>query len=533
MTRTLIRNILSWVFPLFPMLLFGQVDLNKHKISNPDSTNQGEIIGIELCSRMDLYFSQMVQDWQVPSMTIGIVKDGQLVFNKGYGSKEWGKSDPPNGETLYAIASNSKAFTSTMMAMLVQEGKINWDDPVQKYLPYFKIYDPYLSTLVTIRDLLCHRVGLGTFSGDVIWYQSDFTAEEIIKRIKFLPQKYPFRSGYGYSNLMFITAGEIIKTVTGKTWSENVQERILDPLGMDRTIVGPGLLDEKGNYATPHELVADSLNRPIPWVDWTEVAATGGIISSVEDMAKWMIFNLENGIWKGDTLLTKDSRNNLWKLHNNYTVDHTSSNEFNTHLSGYGLGWGLRDYDGNLFVGHTGGFDGMLTAVSLIPDQNLGVVILTNGMHSPFMAANFYVLDAMLGRPEIDYSTKFLERTNSNAKSDTRIQDRLDKHVENTKPSLKLSDYTGNYQSDIHGIIKVELIDNALHLDFEHAPAFSARLEHWHYDVFKIIWDKPSAWFSFGTVKFNLDNNLQVESLDFDVPNDDIFFDELKPVRIN
>ncbi len=482
--------------------------------------------------KIDRYFQNMVDDWGVPSMAVGIVQDGELIFDKAYGTKETGKDLLPDGQTLYAIASNSKAFTTAIIAMLVQEGKLAWDDKVQDYLPYFEIYDPYLSTQVTVRDLLSHRVGLGTFSGDVIWYQSDFNAEEMIRRIRYLPQAFPFRSGFGYSNLMYITAGELIKTVTGKSWTQNVQERIFNKLGMNRSIVGPGQLKEKGNFATPHEWVGDSINKPIEWVDWTEVAATGGIISCVEDMAKWMIFNLNHGIWNGDTVLTKSSRNTIWTPHNNYQVDFTSKNDFNTHLSGYGLGWNVRDYDGHLFAGHTGGFDGMLTAVSLIPDKNIGVVILTNGMKSPFMAANYYAIDALLERPEKDWSADLLQRVNNNSSEDTRIQERISKQVFQTKPSLELMKYTGTYRSKIHGDIIITLKEGTMHMEFERALAFSADLEHWHYDVFKINWKKPSAWFSFGTVKFNTDNNLEITGLDFDVPNDDIFFEELKPMKI-
>ena len=290
---------------------------------------------------LDNYFTKMQQEWDVPSFSIGVVKDGELVFTGSYGQLEIGKEKAPDSQTLYAIASNSKAFTSAMIGMLVQEGKLSWDDKVKQHLPYFELYDPWVSNEVTVRDLLCHRVGLGTFSGDVIWYKSDLSSEEIIKRIKYLPQAFDFRAGFGYSNLMYITAGELIKTVTGKSWSENVQERILDPLGMDRTIVTPDHLDSKGNFATPHAREND-INIPIEWEDWEEVAATGGIISSIEDLSKWMIFNLNHGIQGTDTLLTKTTRNTVWKPHNNFTVDHTSSNNFDRHFNSYGLGWGLK-----------------------------------------------------------------------------------------------------------------------------------------------------------------------------------------------
>ena len=477
------------------------------------------------------YFEKMTQDWDVPSVAIGVVKDGALVFSGSYGLLEKGKKGAPNENTLYATASNSKAFTSAIIGMLVQEGKLDWNDKVKQYLPYFELYDLWVSNEVTVRDLLSHRVGLGTFSGDVIWYKSDLTAEEIIKRVKHLPKAYDFRAGYGYSNLMYITAGELIKTITGKSWGQNVKERILDPLGMDRTITSIKDLEKTGNFATPHARESAE-NIPIVWEDWETVGATGGIISSVKDMSKWMIFNLNHGIHGKDTLLTKQTRNMVWQPHNSFGVDHTNYNGFKTHFRAYGLGWGLSDYHGKLMVRHTGGYDGMITAVTLVPDENLGVVVLTNGMKSPISAATYYALDRYMGAKEKDWSSTLLANANRNQKGDDRIADRKAKKVSGTKPSVALEAYTGTYESAIYGAIHIKKEGEGMKMTFEHSPALSATLRHWHYDVWEIVWDQKHAWFSFGTVKFNTDNNLKVTHMDFDVPNDDIFFEELKPKKV-
>ncbi len=477
------------------------------------------------------YFEKMTKDWDIPSVAIGVVKDGALVFSGSYGVIEKGKEGKPDENTLYATASNSKAFTSAMIGMLVEEGKLGWNDKVKQYLPYFELYDPWVSNEVTVRDLLSHRVGLGTFSGDVIWYKSDFTAEEIIKRVKYLPKAYDFRAGYGYSNLMYITAGELIKTITGKSWGQNVKERILDPLGMSRTITSVKDLEKMGNFATPHARESDK-NIPIVWEDWEVVGATGGIISSVSDMSKWMIFNLNHGIQGKDTLLSKRTRNMVWQPHNSFAVDHTNYNDFNTHFRAYGLGWGLSDYHGKLMVRHTGGYDGMITAVTLVPDANLGVVVLTNGMKSPISAATYYALDRFMGAKEKDWSSTLLANSNRNRKGDDRIATRKAKREIGTKPSVALEAYTGTYESAIHGAIHIKKEGAGLKMTFEHSPALSASLRHWHYDVWEIVWDQKHAWFSFGTVKFNTDNNLKVTHMDFDVPNDDIFFEELKPKKV-
>ncbi|MEO9802878.1 MAG: serine hydrolase [Reichenbachiella sp.] len=491
-------------------------------------TVRSQSIEVDL-KALDTYFEKMTQDWDVPSMSIGIVKDGELVFAKGYGVKEVGKKGKPDKNTLYAIASNSKAFTSAIIAQLVEEGKLDWNDKVRDHLPYFELYDSWVSANTTIRDILSHRVGLGTFSGDVIWYKADLTAEEIVRKVKNIPPAYGFRAGWGYSNVMYITAGEVIRKVTGKSWADNVKERLLKPLAMDRTITTPKELESKGNYATPHAR-SEEKNVPIVWEDWEEIGALGGLISSVEDLSKWMIMNMNHGLNGSDTLFSRRSRNMMWKPHNNFTVDHTSPNDFNRHFSGYGLGWGLSDYQGNLRVGHTGGYDGMLSAFNMIPDQKLGVIVLTNGMKSPMMAATYYALDKFLGVDEQDWSKNLLNQSANN--EDTRIAERKTSRVEGTLPSLDLEKYTGTYLADIYGDISVSLKNGELRLNFEHAKALSATLRHWHYDVWEIDWDIEHAWFSFGTVQFNMDNNLKIEKMTFDVPNDDIFFEELKPIKI-
>ncbi|MFN7115854.1 MAG: serine hydrolase [Saprospiraceae bacterium] len=491
-----------------PFILFAQVDYKK----------------------LDAYYEKAVKDWGVPSMSIGIVKDGKLVFSKGYGVLEVGKTAKPDENTLYAIASISKAFTAAAIATLVQEGKLSWNDKVQKYLPYFELYDPYVSREVTIRDLLSHRVGLGTFSGDVIWYKSDLTAEEIIKRLKYLPKSFDFRAGYGYSNVMYITAGEIITKITGKKWDDYIQEKFLTPLNMNRTVASIHDLDKKGNYAMPHGM-KDGKTVVIPWVSWDNTQAMGGLISSVKDMSNWMIFNLNHGIWGKDTILTAASRNIMWTPHSNFTVNQTDPKN-PTHFNGYGLGWGLSDYYGRLRASHSGGYDGMLSLLNLIPDENLGVIILTNGVKTPMSAVMNYTLDAFLKNPEKDWSAQGLQNWEKNQANDTRVSDRKKARVLNTKPSLPLEQYAGTYYSDIYGNINITLVNNQFKLSFEHSPDLAATLRHWHYDVWEIVWDKPQAWFDFGTVKFNLDNNLKINGMDFDVPNDDFFFEEFKPRKV-
>jgi len=481
--------------------------------------------------KLDAWYERVLNDWGLPGMAIGIVKDGELIFSKGYGVKEVGKPGSPDENTLFAIASNSKAFTGALLAMLVQDGKLSWDDKVRTFLPWFDAGDPWVSDHVNIRDLLSHRVGFGTFSGDLVWYKSTLTAEEVVRATKHLPLAFELRNGYGYSNLMYLAAGLVIEQITGKSWLENVQERFLDPLGMDRTIVRTADLAAKGNFATPHALV-NGANTPIEWVDWTTVASIGGLISSVKDVAQWMIFNMNHGIWDSDTLLTATSINLMWTPHSNFVVTHTQPQDFNRHFSAYGLGWGLSDYHGRLSVGHGGGYDGMISEVRMIPDEKLGVVVLTNGLKSPTGAITNFTLETMLGLEPRDWSAEMLPRAERRMQEDPRITAIKNARVLQTHPTMEIENYTGTYHSAIYGNITVSLEEDKLRLQFEHSPDLSATLTHWHYDVWEINWDRLHAWFDFGVVKFNTDNKQQVTGLDFEVPNRDIFFEELKPVRV-
>ena len=304
---------------------------------------------------------------------------------------------------------------------------------------------------------------------------------------------------------------------------------------MNRSITSTLTADiqKKGNYAMPHGLFEEK-HKAIPWEDWSVIAAMGGIVSSPDDMAKWMIFNLNNGIWKTDTLLTPQLRNTIWTPHSIFTVNNADAN-FETHFRAYGLGWDLSDYHGRMRVGHTGGYSGMLSIVAMIPDEKLGVVVLTNGMKGGLMhAVANYTIDKFLKLKDRDWNTELLERAKRNQQEDTRISDRIKAQVKNTKPSVPVEKYVGQYLADIYGKIEVKKEGDKLRLSFEHSNRFNATLEHWHYDVWKIKWDNAAdlSWFHFATVRFEMDNNLNVTGLDFDVPNDDIWFYELKPRKI-
>ncbi len=457
--------------------------------------------------------------FDVPGFSVGIIKDGEVVMVEGFGTRTTGADEAVDGNTLFAIASNTKAFISSAIVKLHMEGKLDLDAPVRTYLPTFAVYDEYVSAHMIVRDLLCHRAGLGTFSGDVIWYKSALRADQVVQQIRHVPQAYEWRAGYGYSNLMFITAGEVIKAVTGQSWDEYVREHFLTPLGMDRTQTSVTPLRNLPNVATPH--ITRNDNEPIAYANWDNMGAAGGIVSSASDMTKWMGAQLASGQTEDGEIFPKNLTNITWRPHN--AIGNYKS------FSSAGLGWFLRSTDGHTIVSHGGGYDGMYSRVALVPDQNLGVVVLTNSMTGLSSALGNYIVNAYLGQGSEDWLDSAVARQKRGKASwDERRQERIDARVQNTKPSVEISTYAGEYHDPMFGAIHIKVDGDQLRLEFATAPLLNASLEHWHYDTWKIQWDEPHAWFDFGTVAFEINNNRDVTSISFDVPNDDIFFDEIK-----
>ncbi len=484
--------------------------------------------------KIDAYFAKAQKEWNIPGFAIGIIKDGEIVLSKGYGTLEEGGSDKVDGNTLFAIASNTKAFISASIAQLVDEGKLNWDDPVIKYLPYFELYDDYATNHTTVRDLLCHRAGLGTYSGDAIWYKSEYSGEEVVKRIKAVPQAYDFRSGYGYSNLMFITAGEVIKAVSGQSWNDYAEDHFFKPLGMDRTITSTNDLEKLENVATPHKPM-NGKNKAIAWTNWDNMGAAGGIISSVNDMLKWMQAQVDQGQFDDGRLFSANRQIDFWTPHNSYRLSQGARNTYpSRHFSGYGLGWGVFDYGGRFVASHSGGYDGMYSRVAVMPEEKLGFIILTNSMKGISNPMMYYTFDQFLQKESQDWSAFGLAGQKRSEQSHQRRLQRIkDNRLEGTKPALDLEKYTGLFRCEMYGDIELKMEDGKLSIDFKPAPQLAATLDHWHLNTFEIKWKEEHAWFDFGTLQFILDNNGQVQKLQFDVPNYDIFFHEINAVRVN
>lgn len=463
-----------------------------------------------------------LEAYNVPGFSVGIIKDGEIVLAEGFGTRTANKEEKVDEHTLFAIASNTKAFVATALAKLEQEGKLSLNDPVRKHLPYFELYDEYVSEHMMVRDLLCHRAGLGTFSGDAVWYKSEQSAEEVIKRIKHLPQAYEWRAGYGYSNLMFITAGEVIKAVSGQTWAEYVQANFFEPLDMERSQTSVEPLKKMKNVATPH--ISRNDNEAIAYVNWDNMGAAGGIISSTSDMLKWIQCQIDAGSYKDNTIFPEQAQQQTWKPHNALGNSET--------FTSAGLGWFLSNKDGRTVISHGGGYDGMYSQVKIVPQEKLGIVILSNSMTGIASNLSNYIVDAYLGKDTKDWLEKAVERqVKSDQRWIDRRQDRINTRIDNTQASVDKTAYTGTYTDPLYGDIVVELEGDELFLNFPTAPGLNARLSHWHYDTWKIEWNEEQAWFDFGTVQFVIDNQRKVKSMAFDVPNNDIFFHEIKALK--
>lgn len=481
----------------------------------------------EKLKEIDAYANQVVTDWKGPGMAIGIVKDDKVKFTKGYGVLELGKPAKIDENTVFAIASNSKAFTTACLAILVDEKKLTWDDKVVKHLPGFRMHDPWITHDMTIRDLVTHRSGLATFSGDLLWYETNYKAGEILDRVRYLKPVSSFRSAYGYQNLMFIAAGEVVAKVSGKPWSQFVQERILTPLGMTRTTTT--IKDLKDNAAMPHNESGGTL-RVLHRGNVDGANAAAGLNSSVADLTKWIRLQLGRGKFEGKQIFDKGRSWEMWQPSLARPVsDDTMKNNPTRHFSGVGMGWFMLDYQGKKILNHSGGLDGMLSYTVLIPEENTGFVILTNSESPAYGIMMSKMLDVFTNAPKKDWNTLALENAQKGKIDDAEAIKKEDEaRVPNTKPTLALSAYAGTYSSQMYGDVTIEENAGKLVMKMVPSPNFVADLEHWNYDSFRIRW-RPSVPYNFprGWVTFTLDQAGKTDQLKINQPNNDFWFYEL------
>ncbi|MEQ1643229.1 MAG: serine hydrolase [Pyrinomonadaceae bacterium] len=484
----------------------------------------------EKLKEIDGYAATVTDIWKGTSgagMAIAVIKDDKVVLQKGYGIRELGKPEKPDENTLFAIASNSKAFTTASLAILVDEKKLSWDDKVSKYLPDFQMYDPWVTSELTIRDLVTHRVGLDTFSGDLLWYETTYSADEILKRVRFLPKVSSFRTRYGYQNLMFIAAGKVVEKASGKGWCDFVTERILTPLGMSRTTCSIKNLPD--NAAWPHNESGGKLRRLARGnVDGAYAAAA--LNSSVADLSKWVRTQLASGKFEGKQIFSEAQ---AWGMHQPYLTQPISLGASRAnptrHFSGVASGWFVYDYQGVKVINHSGGLDGMLSYTVLIPEKNAGFVILTNSESPSFIVMMNKIRDVLVDAPKRDWNAEAVAQIAAGKKNtDDETKKVDDSRVRDTKPSLALANYVGTYSDKMYGDVAIAEENGKLVMRFLPSPNFVADLEHWHYDTWQIKW-RPSVAYNFprGFVTLTIDKNGKTEQLKVDQPNNDFWFYEL------
>jgi CubicO group peptidase (beta-lactamase class C family) len=458
---------------------------------------------------LESYIERAREDWGVAGLALAIVRGDTVIFARGFGTRESGTAAPVDANTLFAIGSNTKAFTAAGVGLLVEEGRMSWDDPVTKHLPEFQLHDPYVTREMTIRDLLSHRSGLGR-RGDMIWYATPFDRAEVIRRVRHLEPNSSFRSTYGYQNIMFISAGEALARVAGVSWDDFMRTRLLEPLGMRRSNTSVTQLAGTDNVATPHTKRAGA-TVPIAWRNIDNAGPAGSINSSVADMAQWLRMLLAGGELDGRRILARGIVRELQQPH---TITGTGTDTIfpMTHFSLYGLGFGLRDYYGRRLVLHTGGIDGMLSNVALLPGERIGVVILTNtDGQSLGTVLMYHIIDALIDAPARDWNAVFLRLDEQGRRRAEAAQSALlAARIPDTQPSLPLERYAGTYDNEMYGPVVVSHDDGALRL--RRLDTLGAELEHWHFDTFRATWSDPGL----GTamVSFALDEAGRVRSLE-------------------
>lgn len=467
----------------------------------------------------DAFADEALAELKTPGMAIAIVKDGKVVHARGYGIRRAGDEAPVDGETIFPIASVTKVFTATCLALLVEEGKLTWSDPVVKHLPEFELYDPFLTKDVRINDLLSHRVGLET--ADLVAYRGDYDRPEIIRRLRFMKPVAPFRSRYSYNNHLVTTAGEVLERVTQESWHTFLRERLLQPLGMSGTCTSPRELEGRDNVATPHvlrdgQVIPDPMWNPDAGEGFRRlhdaVAPAGAIQSNVVDMARFLQMYLNEGKLDGRKMLQMSTVREMFAPHSVFPVQPKPYFAYVRLFYGCGYGWHLRDWRGRKVVYHTGS-SGAIAA--MMPEENIGVVILANRPSGIAAMLMHDVFDRLLGFPRTWTNRDWVEIAEGKPQAEAKAKnDRLEaRRAKDTKPSLPLTGYAGSYECDLYGKLEIREKEGSLRMQF--GPNIVATLRHWEHDTFrgKLSFPPDDEWLLRFAVADGKSEHLEIERL--------------------
>jgi CubicO group peptidase (beta-lactamase class C family) len=446
---------------------------------------------------------RVMKQFDVPGIAIAVVKDGQVLAARGFGVRKLGAPEKVDARTLFEVASNSKAFTAAALAMLVDEGKLAWDDPVTKHLPDFQMYDAYVTHEMTVRDLLTHRSGLGLGAGDLLWWPTtSFSTDEIIHKLRYIPPATSFRSSYAYDNLLYIVAGKIIAAKSGKTWGETIRERILTPVGMSGTTTSLAENAGNPNVANAHskinEKIAAVKAMPVP-----NAVGAVGINTNAEDIARWMNVLLAGGKLpaganagadgKEARLFSAKQARELWTAQTPMRVGEPNAKLAGTkaNFAAYGLGFQLRDYHGRLLALHSGALQGFYSKVVLVPEEKLGIAILTNAESGGSLnALQWQLLGRLVDR---DDKTDWIGAVASveeemHAKEKARLATAGAARAAKSQPSLARTAYDGDYQDPWYGIATIKHVGGKQVLSLSRTPDLAGELEHYQHDTFIVRW---------------------------------------------
>lgn len=490
---------------------------------------------------LDSYVAQVMKAFEVPGLSLAVVKDGKVLLARGYGVRRMGDPAPVDGKTRFGIASNTKVFTATALGLLVEEGKLSWDTPVIRYLPAFAMYDPFVTRELTIRDLLVHRSGLGLGAGDLLWWPpSTYDRKEIAHRLRYIKPATSFRSAYAYDNVLYSVAGELIEAVSGQSWEDFVATRILAKIGMAASDVRHSAAGEGGNVAGTHARIEGAVRPIAPFLsDNTNPA--GGIMSGAEDMARWVMVQLDSGrTADGARLFSTRTTRELWTIVTPIPIGEPAPElrDLRSNFNGYALGLGVRDFRGRKMLTHTGGLPGYLSRVTMLPELRLGVVVLTNQESgAAFNVLTNRILDHFVGAPSPDYLGIAVRAEAAEAARLAAAASRRATSRDSTSgPSLPLARYAGTYRDEWYGDITIALEGNRLVMRFNRSPSLVGDLSHWQHDTFVARWrDRELRADAFVTFALNPDGSIERARMAAVSDETDFSFDfqdlELKPAR--
>jgi CubicO group peptidase (beta-lactamase class C family) len=486
----------------------------------------GQLTSKEL-KRIDESVNKAFEAFKPTGLSVAVVIDTTIVFHKAMGFSNTDNNTLATTSSLFNIASCSKAFTSASIGILVDEKKVKWTDKVTQYFPEFRLADPYITKEITVEDLLCHRSGLGTFYGDLLWYCTDYSDEEVRKRIANEPITRRFGIEFGYQNIMFMVAGDIIEKVTGQTWSQFVQSRLFTPLAMKETRPSNDELGSNQNIAYGH-----LNNKRLEIYDFNAVKPAASIYSTVDELSNWTIMLMHDGSFRGKQIISPSSVSRILDPH---TILGTSafSRKNGINFNTYALGWVVSDYYGNRIAEHDGGMPGYISKVTMVPEKKISMIILNNSNDGYVNSViKNDLLEILLKTPDVDRVSEYLGyKQRNDAAEEKRRKERLDSRVMGTIPSLPPEGYTGTFRDKSYGDALVTLENGTLNLTFLPAKSvLSGTLEHWHYNTFKVQF--KDLFLEYGLVTFDFDSNGKVTGFKIDLPSGDFHFWNLEFIKV-